>query len=528
MTFDTILSKYLEINLLLAISYCVWKSFAWLQKPTTHLKQAYLAMGTSMLLPLISFRGLFSKDDFKFTPPIQIWSASEASPGFHRAAESISLTSSNLELGRSSLEGFKLVLLSILLLSSAAVLYRILQSLNKLHDLLKNAHVIKEIGNVRVLASDDVKIPFSFSKISWKSALPCFQAQIVVPLDLLSNPEAYRIAILHEMQHHRQGDTQWSYAVQILKSICFWNPFFHLWEKSLSEVQEFACDEALVGLKNVSAHAYGSCLIETAKIGLSAHCVLVGTTGMAVSSSAKNLKRRINKMFTYRKANSFKKWIGVLGGTAILAVMVTSALASQGLVQDHRITLVEAQKFAQGGNFPIVVNDAVLTELNYYVGSPSGRTFMRNSLVRMEAVRPMIEGKLSQYKLPTELLAIPIVESGYQNLHSSLGAGIWMFITTTARHYGMRVNAQHDDRLDTGIETDAAMKYLGSNYTRFNDWLLALVAYNAGESSVQDGIDETGSRDAWTLINAGYDGDKNYLAQVMAAAIILKNPSLVN
>jgi membrane-bound lytic murein transglycosylase D len=153
---------------------------------------------------------------------------------------------------------------------------------------------------------------------------------------------------------------------------------------------------------------------------------------------------------------------------------------------------------------------------------------MRSSLVRMEAFQPMIDAKLQQYKLPVELLAVPIVESGYQNMGSSQGAGIWMFIKNTARHYGLRVDAQHDDRFNTDLETVAAMRYLGSNYTRFNDWLLALVAYNAGESSVQDGIDQTGSRDAWTLIDAGYDGDKDYLAQVMAAAIILKNPSLVN
>jgi membrane-bound lytic murein transglycosylase D len=530
MTFDTILSKYLEINLLLAISYCVWKSLAWFQKPTTYLKQAYLAMGASMLLPLISFSALFSKGEFKFTPPIQIWSDSEASHGFRRAAESIALTSSNLELGRSSLEGFKLVLLLIILFSSAVVLYRVIQSLNQLQALLKGAHLIKEIGNVQILASDEVKVPFSFSKLTWKSPRPRIQAQIVVPLDLLSNPEAYRIATLHEMQHHRQGDTQWSYLLQALKSVCFWNPFFHLWEKSLSEAQEFACDEALVGLKNVSAHAYGSCLIETAKIGLGSHCVLVGTTGMAVSSSAKSLKRRINKMFTYKKTGAVKKWIGVLGGTAILAVMVTSALASQGLVQDHRISLAEAQKYAQGGDFPITINEAVLAELNYFVGSPERRAFIRNSMARMEPLRQMIEGRIQHYKVPIEMMAVPIIESGYQNLGpNGVGsAGLWSFMPQTARRYDLVVNPQRDDRMNISLETVAAMRYLSDNNRMFNDWQLALLAYNAGERSIQDGIDETGSRDPWVLIDAGYGGENGYLARTIAVAIILKNPSLVN
>jgi hypothetical protein len=71
-------------------------------------------------------------------------------------------------------------------------------------------------------------------------------------------------------------------------------------------------------------------------------------------------------------------------------------------------------------------------------------------------------------------------------------------------------------------------QHLSANELRFQDWQLAILAYNAGERQVQKGIDATGSRDAWKLIAAGYDGDQNYLAQVMATIIIEKNPSILD
>jgi len=68
------------------------------------------------------------------------------------------------------------------------------------------------------------------------------------------------------------------------------------------------------------------------------------------------------------------------------------------------------------------------------------------------------------------------------------------------------------------------MRYWRANYLRFRDWQLAGLAYNMGENGVQKAINETGSRNAWDLIRAGHEGDRNYLARLMAAILILKNP----
>ena len=129
-------------------------------------------------------------------------------------------------------------------------------------------------------------------------------------------------------------------------------------------------------------------------------------------------------------------------------------------------------------------------------------------------------------------MALPIMESGYENLpqsaHAMQSAGVWQFIPQTARNYGMRVDAALDERLNVEKETDAACRYLGSMNLRFQNWELAVLAYNEGENKVQQGITKTGSKNAWVLIENGFTGDPGYLAKMIAAVIIVNNPSMVD
>ncbi|HUR48018.1 MAG TPA: transglycosylase SLT domain-containing protein, partial [Acidimicrobiales bacterium] len=120
--------------------------------------------------------------------------------------------------------------------------------------------------------------------------------------------------------------------------------------------------------------------------------------------------------------------------------------------------------------------------------------------------------------------------SMYQNLPPNAraphSAGMWQFIPQTARNYGLVVTDAVDQRLDVPLETDAAMRYLGSNRLRFQDWLLALAAYNQGEGVVQWAIGKGGTSDAWSLVEAGYLND--YIVQVTAGAILIGNPDLLD
>lgn len=153
----------------------------------------------------------------------------------------------------------------------------------------------------------------------------------------------------------------------------------------------------------------------------------------------------------------------------------------------------------------------------------------------MPALGAYVEAELRAAGLPLALAAVPFVESGYRNREASSlpasvppgqrGAGYWEFIGSTARAYGLEVSASRDERLDLGRETAAALALLRRNRERYGDWALSLAAYNQGERAVDMAMAAGGSRDALVLAEAGHLND--YVAQVLAAAMLLDDPSLL-
>lgn len=101
---------------------------------------------------------------------------------------------------------------------------------------LGGAHLVRRRGALRVLASDEIGSPFS-------CRVPgvCY---IVVPSSLILRPRDFAIALRHEAQHHRQGDTCIVYAMEFLRGVFFLNPLMPALLKQLRVLQELACDEA--------------------------------------------------------------------------------------------------------------------------------------------------------------------------------------------------------------------------------------------------------------------------------------------
>jgi len=367
-------------------------------------------------------------------------------------------------------------------------------------------------------------VPFSY----WLPGV----ANIIIPTELLGKRIDYKITLLHELQHHRNGDTKWLYLIWFLKLICIFNPCIHLWSRLISELQEFACDEVLVDQKKIDSQDYACCLFEAAKSSSNRRNVPVCATGLTLMIQRKLLKRRIEKMF--KKIPIQLKWhINLIVIILIMGLMTIISCAIKGAIQDRRITMEQAAAMAERAgvdtDYPIVVNDLVLKELNAYLGTPEGREYIRTSLDRMKYFKKGIEKKIKEYGVPMEFLAIPILESGYQNLNQATnkvrGAGLWMFIPSTARAFGLTVNEEVDERLDIDILTDAAMRYLLANKRKFDDWQLSVLAYNIGEQNVQKSIEKAGSRDVWDVARSFYNN--KYYAKFMAAVIIMKNPDFV-
>ena len=219
----------------------------------------------------------------------------------------------------------------------------------------------------------------------------------------------------------------------------------------------------------------------------------------------------------------------------LVVLLGATAFASKGWVQDRRVNQDEATKMAEkvsSKEFPIVVNDEVLTQLNLYVGTKEGREFMKKSLERMQEHKSVVKEAIEKHKLPPAIMGVALAESGFENTPQKMNsrnqsAGVWQFIPSTARKFGLTVNASVDERLDIPKSSDAAVRYLKANHALFNDWPLAVLAYNMGEGSLRKAIDKKGTNDVWTLIRAGHQGDKDYLAKVMAAMIVIGSPEIV-
>ena len=178
-------------------------------------------------------------------------------------------------------------------------------------------------------------------------------------------------------------------------------------------------------------------------------------------------------------------------------------------------------------DFAVPLNADVLREWNHFVGTEEGRRFVRRGKARMERYRPMVEAKMRQYGVPRALLAIPFVETGWRNFPPGppyYGVGLWQFVRTTARAYGLRVDEKVDERLDVAKATDAAMRLLARHHRRFRNWGLAIVAYNGGEGATRRAVASVG-RNPWKVVGAGAEATRGYLARVYALALVLAEPA---
>lgn len=170
----------------------------------------------------------------------------------------------------------------------------------------------------------------------------------------------------------------------------------------------------------------------------------------------------------------------------------------------------------------IQLTQPVETRLKFLL-SRSGRVDdLKQRLRRMKKYQSMIFKKLARHNLPKEIAAIPFVETGYRNLSPrKTGTGLWMFTTTTARAYQLEIEPKQDERMDPAKATEAAIRLLQDYHNRFDNWHLAIAAYNQGPSRVKRAMKKAGTDNVWELIEQGHLN--KYVAHVVAAAIIIKH-----
>jgi membrane-bound lytic murein transglycosylase D len=136
--------------------------------------------------------------------------------------------------------------------------------------------------------------------------------------------------------------------------------------------------------------------------------------------------------------------------------------------------------------------------------------------------------ELDRRKMPAEIALLPMIESAYnpEAYSRAHAAGMWQFIPSTGKHYGLRQNFWYDGRRDVLAATGAALDYLEKLYKQFNDWNLALAAYNWGEGAVSRAM----TRNQAKGLPTDYESlampaeTRNYLPKLQAVKNIVANP----
>ncbi len=178
-------------------------------------------------------------------------------------------------------------------------------------------------------------------------------------------------------------------------------------------------------------------------------------------------------------------------------------------------------------DIPVTINDRVSAWIDYFANG-SGRKHFERYLSRSTRFVPTELSILKEVGVPKDLIFLSMIESGF-NTHaysSAAASGLWQFIRSTGRLYGLDSDYWVDERRNPEKATLAAAQHLKDLYGEFGDWYLAFAAYNAGAGKVRRAISGTGSNNFWDLANSSYlrQETKDYVPKILAAAIISKSP----
>src|SRR5579863_9020339 len=187
----------------------------------------------------------------------------------------------------------------------------------------------------------------------------------------------------------------------------------------------------------------------------------------------------------------------------------------------------QAEIKSSHSDLPLMMTDQVAGYISYI--SRRGRGTFERAFTRSGRYHDMMVSILKQEGVPQDLIYLAQAESGFHPLAvSRVGArGIWQFMGSRARGYGLQHSLWVDDRQDPEKSTRAAARHLKDLYAQFGDWYLAMAAYNSGPGTVQAAVRRTGYADFWELYrrNVLPKETRNYVPIILAVTIVTKNLS---
>lgn len=178
-------------------------------------------------------------------------------------------------------------------------------------------------------------------------------------------------------------------------------------------------------------------------------------------------------------------------------------------------------------DLPIPINESVIYWVEHF--SNSARWSTSKWIRASGKYRNLIQAELKKAGLPKDLLYMAMIESGFDPTATSHAnaVGVWQFIPSTGKEYGLIINDVIDERRDPIRSTQAAIAYLSKLNKEFGgNWHLAMASYNAGEARIYKAISDKGTINYWDLRDALAEETQYYVPKILALAILDKYPEL--
>jgi membrane-bound lytic murein transglycosylase D len=170
----------------------------------------------------------------------------------------------------------------------------------------------------------------------------------------------------------------------------------------------------------------------------------------------------------------------------------------------------------------------VASSVNWYAQRPDS---MRRTIERSKMYLFHIMEQVQKRGMPSEIALLPIVESAFNPMaySRSHASGIWQFIPSTGKDFGLKQNGWYDGRRDIVAATSAALNYLDKLHTMFGSWELALAAYNCGEGCVSRAIAKNQAAGLPTdYLSLKLPAEtRDYVPKLMAVKEIIADPAMV-
>src|SRR5215213_3993700 len=188
--------------------------------------------------------------------------------------------------------------------------------------------------------------------------------------------------------------------------------------------------------------------------------------------------------------------------------------------------LLALEQAQRNVNFSFTLNPLIQQYINYYQG-PRGRATMENGLRRSGQFMKVARKIFAEEGVPLDVTWLGQVESAWKVKAVSWAAasGLWQFIPSTGRMYGLRQNAYIDERNSIEQATRASARHLKDLAKRYNgNWELAMAAYNTGAGNIDRAISRAGTANFWMIYPYIAQETRNYVPNILAVILIAKNP----